>query len=62
MDPSGTHKWMPLEIPGEDQSASFSGGKEYIDRSGFVFTLESVLQLVTTSRVKHAMLSGLDRI
>ena len=62
MDPSGTHKWMPLEIPGENQSASFSGGKEYIDRSGFVFTLESVLQLVTTSRVKHAMLSGLDRI
>lgn len=55
-------KWMPgsTTIPGENQSASWSDGKEYIDRSGFVYTLEVVAQMVCHARAGLSMLSGLD--
>lgn len=58
-------KWMPgagAGVPSENNTASFSDGKEYIDRSGYVWAVETIIQLLTSSRKGHAMLSGLDRI
>ena len=62
MDKSALSKWMLLPVPGERESASWNEGKEYIDRSGFVFTMDVPMQFVYHNRKKLALFSSLDRV
>ncbi len=61
LDKSAMSKWFLLPIPGENKGVSWGDGKEYIDRSGMVFTMDVPGQFVFHNRKKLAYLSGLDR-